>query len=59
MASYNLACAQAGASLLDDAAATLRQAIALNADLVTNARRDQDLAALTASGLLRTLLADR
>ena len=59
MASYNLACAQAGANLLDDAAATLRQAIALNADLVTNARRDHDLAALTASGLLGTLLADR
>ncbi len=58
MASYNLACAQAGANLLDQAAATLRQAIALNSDLVTNARRDQDLAALTNGGLLGTLLAD-
>ena len=59
MASYNLACAQAASNLIDDAAATLRQAIALNPDLVTNARRDQDLAALTASGLLGALLADR
>lgn len=59
MASYNLACAQAGANLLDDAAATLREAIALNPDLVANARRDQDLAGLTASGLLGSLLADR
>jgi hypothetical protein len=59
MASYNLACAQAGANLIDDAAATLRQAIALNPDLVNNARRDQDLAAVTASGLLENLLAER
>jgi len=56
MASYNLACAQAGANLIDQAAITLRQAIALNADLVANARRDQDLAALTSSGKLGTLL---
>lgn len=48
MASYNLACAQAGANLLDQAATALRQAIALNPDLADNARRDQDLAALTA-----------
>jgi len=46
MASYNLACAQTGANLLEQGAATLRQAIALNPDLVTNARRDRDLAAL-------------
>jgi hypothetical protein len=59
MASYNLACAQAGANLLDQAASTLRQAIALNPDLAGNARRDQDLAALTGSGLLGTLLAPR
>lgn len=59
MAIYNLACAQAGANLLDQAAATLRQAIALNADLTGNAKRDQDLAALAGSGLLGTLLADR
>ncbi|HWF81088.1 MAG TPA: hypothetical protein VN695_10935 [Streptosporangiaceae bacterium] len=59
MASYNLACAQAGANLLDQAAITLRQAIALNADLARNAKRDQDLAALTGSGFLGTLLADR
>lgn len=59
MASYNLACAQAGANLLDQAAATLRQAIALNPELAGNARRDQDLAALTGSGLLGSLLADR
>lgn len=59
MASYNLACAQAGANLLDQAAATLRQAIALNPDLAGNARRDHDLAALTESGLLGSLLTQR
>lgn len=57
MASYNLACAQAAANLLDQADATLRQAIALNPDLVTNAQRDQDLAALASTGQLDTLLA--
>ena len=59
MAAYNLACAQAGANLLDQAATTLGEAIALNADLVANARRDHDLAPLTSSGRLGTLLADR
>ena len=59
MASYNLACAQTGANLLDQAAASLRQAIALNPDLAANARRDQDLTAVTSSGRLGTLLADR
>ena len=50
MACYNLACAQAGANLLDQAATALRQAIALNPDLARNASRDQDLAALTSQG---------
>ena len=50
MASYNLACAQAGASQLDQATATLREAISLNADLAANAARDADLAALSARG---------
>ena len=55
MASYNLACAQARAEMLDDAATTLREAIALNPDVAANARRDQDLASLRASGLLNPL----
>ncbi len=52
MASYNLACAQAGAGLLTQAAMTTMDAIALNPDLRANAGRDQDLAALRDSGLL-------
>lgn len=47
MASYNLACAEAGAGHLDQAAATLREAISLNPDLAANATRDPDLAALS------------
>lgn len=58
MATYNLACAQAVAGQLDQAAATLRQAITLNPDLTSNARRDKDLAALT-SDFLGPLRADR
>jgi hypothetical protein len=52
MAAYNLACAQARAGLLDDAAAALTAAIALNPDMRANALRDSDLAALRASGRL-------
>jgi hypothetical protein len=52
MASYNLACAAAGAGQLEDAAAALAQAVELNPDVRVNARRDPDLAALRASGLL-------
>jgi hypothetical protein len=44
MASYNLACARAGAGQRDDAAAALAAAIALNPDVRANALRDKDLA---------------
>ena len=50
MARYNLACAQAGAGLLDAAAAEVTAAMALNPDLRANAARDRDLAALRDSG---------
>ncbi len=52
MASYNLACAQAGAGLIDEAAAAVAEAIALNADLRANAARDTDLAAVRERGML-------
>jgi hypothetical protein len=52
MACYNLACAQAGAGLLDAAQAALTAAVSLNADLHANAARDGDLAALRDSGRL-------
>ena len=50
MARYNLACAQAGAGLLDAAAAEVTAAMVLNPDLQANAARDRDLAALRDSG---------
>jgi hypothetical protein len=56
MASYNLACAQAGASLLDEAAATVAEAVALNPDVRANAARDPDLAPVRERGLLADLL---
>jgi hypothetical protein len=56
MASYNLACAQAGAGLLDEAAATVTEAVALNPDVRANAARDTDLAAVRERGLLSALL---
>jgi hypothetical protein len=56
MASYNLACAQAGAGLLDEAAATVAEAVALNPDVRANAARDTDLAAVRERGLLTALL---
>ena len=56
MASYNLACAQAGASLLDEAAATVAEAVALNPDVRANAARDPDLAQVRERGLLAGLL---
>jgi hypothetical protein len=43
MAAYNLACAQAKTARLDQAAATLAEAINLNPDLRANAARDPDL----------------
>jgi len=56
MASYNLACAQAGAGLLDEAAATVAEAVALNPDVRANVARDTDLAAVRERGLLTVLL---
>jgi hypothetical protein len=58
MAYYNLACAQAQAEFASDALASLRQGVALNPDLIANARRDADLAALRENGLLATVLAN-
>jgi hypothetical protein len=56
VACYNLACAQARAGRADDAAATLREAIALNPDVRVNAAHDPDLAILRSSGRLGALL---
>lgn len=56
MASYNLACAQAGAGLLDEAAEAVREAVALNPDVRANALRDSDLTAVRDSGRLAALL---
>lgn len=52
MASYNLACALAGAGAHDAAAAAVTTALALNPDLRVNAARDGDLAALRDTGRL-------
>ncbi len=52
MAAYNLACAQAKAGLLDEAAATVRETIALNPGLRAKIGTEPDLAALRGSGLL-------
>jgi hypothetical protein len=56
MASYNLACALAGASQLDEAAAAVAEAIELNADLRVNAGRDPDLAAVRSTERVAALL---
>ncbi len=56
MASYNLACARAGAGLLDAAATAVTEAIALNPDVAANAARDPDLASLRDSGRMTALL---
>jgi hypothetical protein len=56
MASYNLACAQAGAGLLDESAAAISEAVALNPDLRANTLRDGDLTAVRESGRLAALL---
>ena len=56
MASYNLACARAGAGLLDEAAAAVAEAIALNPDVAANAARDPDLASVRDSGKMTALL---
>ena len=57
MAAYNLACAQAKAGQLDDAAATIRDAASLNADLRAKAASEPDLAILRESGRLDSALA--
>jgi hypothetical protein len=56
MASYNLACARAGAGLLDEAAAAVAEAVILNPDVRANAMRDTDLAAVRDSGRLAGVL---
>jgi hypothetical protein len=56
MASYNLACASARADLPEQAAAALREAIALNPAVRANAERDPDLASLRDSGLIESVL---
>ena len=56
MASYNLACARAGAGLLDEAATAVADAIALNPDVRANASRDRDLASVRDSGRLAAVL---
>jgi hypothetical protein len=58
MASYNLACAQAGAGQPEAAVDTLTEAVTLNPDVRANAARDPDLAGLRDSGRLAALLAN-
>lgn len=58
MASYNLACARAGAGLLDEAAAAVAEAIVLNPDVQANAATDPDLAPLRDSGMIAAVLID-
>ena len=57
MAAYGLACARAQAGDSTRALHALTEAIGLNPDLRSNARRDPDLAALRDSGQLGPLLA--
>jgi len=52
MAAYNLACAQARTGRVDQAAAAISEAMALNPELRTNAGRDPDLRALRDIGRL-------
>jgi hypothetical protein len=54
MASYNLACAQAKAGYLEDAAATVRATIGLNPGLVAKMATEPDLAALRDGGYLES-----
>ena len=56
MASYNLACARARSGLLDEAAAAVAEAVALNPDVRANASRDPDLAAVRDTGRLAAVL---
>ena len=57
MAGYNLACAQARAGRLDDAAAAVRDAVSRNPDLRGKAGSEPDLAMLRDSGCLDSVLA--
>ncbi len=57
MAGYNLACAQAKAGRLDDAAVSVRDAISFNPDLRAKAGGEPDLAILRESGRLDSVLA--
>jgi hypothetical protein len=50
MARYNLACAYAAVGRLDGAAEAVEAAVALNTDLVANAERDPELAAVRDTG---------
>ena len=54
MASYNLACAQAKAGHLDEAAATVRETVALSPGLRPKVGTEPDLAALRQAGLLES-----
>ena len=56
MASYNLACALAGAGQLDEAAAALADAITLNPEVRANALRDNDLAGIRKAEPVAALL---
>ncbi len=56
MASYNLACARAGAGLLAEAAEAVAEAIELNPDVRANAARDPDLAPVRDQDLLSAAL---
>ena len=57
MASYNLACALARAGQLDEAVASLADAITLNPDIRANARHDKDLAGVRNAEAIAVLLA--
>lgn len=58
MAYYNLACAQAQASLIAGAVGALEEAVRLNPDLRANARRDADLDRLRENTEFCSLIAD-
>ena len=55
MASYNLACAQAKAGYLDDAAATVTETVGLNPGLRAKVATEPDLAALRDGGYLESV----
>ena len=57
MAGYNLACAQAKAGRLDEAAATVRETIALNPGLRAKVWTEPDLTSLRDAGLLESVRA--